>query len=248
MSMDARTFDALTMAVTRRPTRRAALRLLAGGLTAGLLSALGVAPLRAAMQADRDGDQLYDDDETNVYGTNPDNPDSDCDGVLDGPEIYYGTDPLGPPGCAPGCPQGQIRCLGICTDVLTDAGNCGACFASCQRGDICVGGGCLASAPSSSTICAVQGLDACGDFCTNLLTDAANCGACGNACAGGDYCAGGVCQRGCLALGSQCVYGVNECCGGACLYGVCQCSPSRDVCSNGSTCCSGVCGGDGFCT
>jgi hypothetical protein len=230
--------------MTRRPTRRGALRLLGGGLLGGLLTRAGSAPARA-QRSDRDGDQLYDDDETNVYGTNPDNPDSDCDGVRDGPEIYYGTDPLGPPGCVPACPAGQARCFGMCTDVTADPDNCGGCGGVCAAGEACLNGACGRLAPSD--FCAPMGLTSCGGVCVDTFTDSSNCGACGNVCAGGDFCAGGACQRGCLALGSACTYGVDECCGGACLYGVCRCSPSRDVCSNGSTCCSGVCGGDGFC-
>jgi hypothetical protein len=223
--MDARTFDRWTMAVTRRPTRRTALRLLAGSLLGGLLSQRVPEPTRAAQRPDSDNDGLYDDDETNVYGTKPDVADTDGDGVDDGEEIYnrdqgFDTpynDPRTPGGSH--CP-GLTNCLGICLDVLTDPGHCGACFASC------IGGGCVAAAPSSDLRCAVQGLVDCGGYC----------------CAGTEEGGGG-----CLALGSACVYGVNECCGGACLYGVCTCSPSRDVCSNGGTCCSGVCGGDGFC-
>lgn len=55
------------------------------------------APVDPAPQgpADRDGDQLYDEDETGYYGTNPDVYDTDGDGVSDGAEVYYGTDPLG---------------------------------------------------------------------------------------------------------------------------------------------------------
>lgn len=43
---------------------------------------------------DGDDDGLYDDDETDVYGTDPDEPDSDGDGVDDGEEIFNSTDPL----------------------------------------------------------------------------------------------------------------------------------------------------------
>src|SRR5688572_29874350 len=83
--MDAHTFDRLTAAMARRPSRRATLRLLAGGLLAGLLSQRGVAPIAAQDgRPDRDGDGLYDDDETGVYGTNPDAFDTDGDGVGDG--------------------------------------------------------------------------------------------------------------------------------------------------------------------
>ncbi|MDQ3695362.1 MAG: thrombospondin type 3 repeat-containing protein [Chloroflexota bacterium] len=48
-----------------------------------------------AERSDRDGDGLYDDDELNVYGTNPDLWDTDGDGANDGEEVYYGTNPLG---------------------------------------------------------------------------------------------------------------------------------------------------------
>ena len=89
--MDAQTFDRWTVALARHPTRRTALRLLAVGALAGLVSPRLA---RAAMQADRDGDGLYDDDETTVYGTNPDAFDSDGDGSGDGEEVYLGTDPL----------------------------------------------------------------------------------------------------------------------------------------------------------
>jgi hypothetical protein len=45
---------------------------------------------------DGDGDGLYDDDETDVYGTDPDNPDTDGDGADDGEEVFFDTDPLDP--------------------------------------------------------------------------------------------------------------------------------------------------------
>ena len=96
-------------------------------------------------------------------------------------------------------------------------------------------------------VCAAQGLTDCGGFCTNLFNDHNNCGACGNSCPLGGYCQGGACQGGCIAYGSPCVYGVNECCRGACLNGVCQCSPPGDVCSTDSICCSDLCNYYGFC-
>jgi Bacterial TSP3 repeat len=42
---------------------------------------------------DRDNDGLFDDDETNVYSTNPDRADTDGDGRDDGQEVFDGTDP-----------------------------------------------------------------------------------------------------------------------------------------------------------
>lgn len=216
-------FDRWTLAVTRRPTRRAALRLLAGSLGAAFLTRYGSVTANAAQRPDRDNDGLYDDDETDVYGTDPNNPDTDGDGIDDGQEVFDGTDPRVPNG-----------------------GNGGdGCGGACAASETCVGSVCVASGPSSNQICAAQGLTDCGEEkCTDTLNSSAHCGACGNYCGG--YCVGGVCS--CLAIGSACVYGVDTCCNAACLFGTCQCSPPRDVCAYGSTCCSGVCGGDGFCT
>jgi hypothetical protein len=49
-----------------------------------------------AADSDRDGDGLLDVDETDVYGTDPDVFDTDGDGVGDGEEVFFGTDPLDP--------------------------------------------------------------------------------------------------------------------------------------------------------
>ena len=45
---------------------------------------------------DRDSDGLFNADETDVYGTNPDVADSDGDGPDDGQEVFDGTNPLDP--------------------------------------------------------------------------------------------------------------------------------------------------------
>ena len=44
---------------------------------------------------DDDSDGLFDDDETDIWGTDPNNPDTDGDGYYDGDEVYNGWDPLG---------------------------------------------------------------------------------------------------------------------------------------------------------
>jgi hypothetical protein len=97
MLMDARTFDRWTTIVVQHPTRRGALRLLAAGLLSGLLAQRAVTSTRAWQRPDRDGDGLYDDDETDVYGTNPDVYDTDGDGTGDGEEIYNRDNGLGGP-------------------------------------------------------------------------------------------------------------------------------------------------------
>ena len=46
---------------------------------------------------DSDGDGLTDDEELNIYKTDPNNPDTDGDGLKDGEEVHvYKTDPLNP--------------------------------------------------------------------------------------------------------------------------------------------------------
>ncbi len=46
--------------------------------------------------ADDDGDGLSNEDEELIYGTDPNNPDTDGDGINDGDEVAMGTDPLTP--------------------------------------------------------------------------------------------------------------------------------------------------------
>ncbi|MFV9690022.1 MAG: Ig-like domain-containing protein [Desulfobacteria bacterium] len=45
---------------------------------------------------DTDGDGIPDDDEIDVYGTDPENPDSDNDGFTDGYEVEHGSNPCDP--------------------------------------------------------------------------------------------------------------------------------------------------------
>lgn len=45
---------------------------------------------------DRDIDGLFDDDETDVYNTDPDEYDTDDDGYSDGEEVFFNTDPTNP--------------------------------------------------------------------------------------------------------------------------------------------------------
>ena len=51
------------------------------------------APPQEQQRSDRDCDGLYDDDEIDVYGTNPKEADTDGDDRSDGQEVSDNTDP-----------------------------------------------------------------------------------------------------------------------------------------------------------
>lgn len=80
--------------------------------------------------------------------------------------------------CCGGC--GEQRCCdGICADCCDNA--------DCPTGATCEAGFC---------VCGIGGTN-CGDTCADLITDGANCGSCGNACATGS-CVNGTCT--CLTV------------------------------------------------
>jgi hypothetical protein len=54
---------------------------------------IGKKPPPTEARPDRDSDQLFDSDETELYRTDPDNPDTDGDGMHDGKEVWVGSDP-----------------------------------------------------------------------------------------------------------------------------------------------------------
>jgi hypothetical protein len=62
---------------------------------------------------DTDGDGISDGDEVHKYHTNPLNPDSDGDGLSDGDEIRLGTNPLNPDTDGDGIPDGIEIKLGL---------------------------------------------------------------------------------------------------------------------------------------
>lgn len=66
-----------------------------GGLTDSDTCQVTVLPVAngSGNSGDSDNDGLSDAEETGIYGTDPHNPDTDGDGILDGQEVSNGTDP-----------------------------------------------------------------------------------------------------------------------------------------------------------
>jgi Bacterial TSP3 repeat/Stigma-specific protein, Stig1 len=249
--MDETRFDALSRALSGHPTRRATLRLLAGGLLGGLLPQRGAMPTRAAQpgRTDRDADGLYNDDEVNVYGTNPDLYDTDGDGIGDGEEVYLGTDPLTPNG-GNVCAAGLTECFGVCVDVLSDPVNCSGCGVVCAAGDACVGGFCTAITQGD------QGLVAEAGEPTGALVSCEAIGlipCAGICCAAGEVCEGGICLGPVAQAGARMDVQLNECvaqgltdCGGVCVSlnsNNFHCGACFNSCPLGGTCNHGMCVG-----
>ena len=87
------------------------------------------------------------------------------------------------------CPAGMGDCDGMAgnmceTDLLANVANCGACKAACSNNNVptptCGNGACNGTCAANFGDCNGNKL---ADGCeTNLLTDVANCGGCGNRC------------------------------------------------------------------
>jgi hypothetical protein len=251
--VDEKQFDALVRSLEANATRRRGLHLLAGSLLAAVIVQRASGPVRAMQdRPDRDGDGLFDDDETDVYGTNPDVFDTDGDGVGDGEEIYNRdnglpgpTDPLTPAGgttnppppaltCAPlggACAQYSDCCLVVdyllCCPTADGGGVCT---------DVAANGSFLCPDPGVPTAGCPAGQTDCGGFCTDLTIDHGNCGVCGNACPYGANCSGGTCAN-------YCATGLTDC-GGTCadfLNDPYNCGSCGVNCGYGGLCCDGVC-------
>ncbi|AKF08205.1 Tryptophan synthase alpha chain [Sandaracinus amylolyticus] len=80
------------------------------------------------------------------------------------------------------------------TAVSTDVTNCGACGNACDLANAtagCDAGGCvIATCDEGFLDCDTSPTNGCE---VSLADDAANCGACGNACAAGEVCGAGAC-------------------------------------------------------
>lgn len=91
------------------------------------------------------------------------------------------------------CP---INGVAMCTNVLTDATNCGACGTVCSGATgLCSNGVCTGSCQSGQT--------QCGSSCTNTSNDINNCGSCNTKCNSGSSCVNGSCQTSSSSVGGQ---------------------------------------------
>ena len=101
--------------------------------------------------------------------------------------------------CSVDCPAPFAVCSGACVDPRIDPANCGGCAKVCSTanalGSTCVAGACniIACKPNFAS-CDNDASNGCE---ANLLTDAANCGGCGKACAQGQVCSNATCMTKC---------------------------------------------------
>jgi hypothetical protein len=206
------------------------------------------------------------------------------------------SDPYNCGGCGNACAAGEACCSGICVfDLNFNWYNCGACGTVCATNEYCCSGNCVdiqtdtfncgscgnacvgVPGPGQSSIgqcvngqCEVvcePGYYNCGQGCSDLLSDSANCGACWNACPEGQLCQNGNCVATCPpdltdcngvcvdtawdpANCGGCAIGCASQAGwGLCCFGICvdpqtdphNCGGCEIACAAGQTCVDGVC-------
>ncbi len=127
-----------------------------------------------------------------------------------------------PGGCS--CVAGAMRCGDVCImgNLLHD--NCG-CGVVCGMDEVCIDRGFSPYCEKCS-----ESQVACGNGCTNLTLDDANCGRCRAACVAGSRCVEGKC-RVVAALGGHC--GGDDDCGFnmSCEQGTCACRGKLHPCN-----------------
>jgi hypothetical protein len=93
------------------------------------------------------------------------------------------------------CDSGRSCCGNVCVDTMSTVQNCGGCGIVCftpNATPVCTAGVCAIGACNSGFVdCNGLATDGCE---VNVMTDPANCGACGNACSQGQSCVNGTCQ------------------------------------------------------
>ncbi len=97
--------------------------------------------------------------------------------------------------CTTACPAAQSLCGSACADTAVDPANCGTCGHACNPGDLCSASTCGLACESGRMLCSDPGAGDAGatQLCVDPTSDSRNCGACGTACAPGEYCSASAC-------------------------------------------------------
>ena len=180
--MDGQHFDRFVKAWATRTTRRAALKVLAGGALAALIGGTRHQETEAADACGLVGAACAADADCCFGGR------CNARGVCTC-RTAIGFTP---------CPvAGGQRCFRLATDPR----HCGACGARCAVGETCCGGVCRPPCaegklfdPASCACVCPSGKTNCNGRCVDLRTSGGNCGACGHTCLRG--CCGGRCFDG----------------------------------------------------
>lgn len=238
--MEPSQFDRLTRGIARGATRRGALAGLLGGITLPLMGAA------LADARNRRGRSVQAEKKRKK-----------CKSGLLKCTIKKGrkkkrfcvdaqTDPANCGGCGILCAAGQgcqggvctcngTICAGCCDGTTCQAGTsnqqCGVNGGVCQ---VCTGG---RSCQSGVCTCPA-GQTFCGGACVDTKTDAGNCGACGNACGGGNDCNAATCTNGVCGTtpisGASCNAGTGTCnATGQCIATVCAGKDAPNPCFEG---------------
>ena len=98
------------------------------------------------------------------------------------------------------CGNGLTNCNGQCVNTQTDINHCGSCNLACMTnimgtatGEVCLNAQC--TCPQGQVDCGVysDAMHANVDKCTDVKTDALNCGTCGTHCTSSQTCNNGKC-------------------------------------------------------
>jgi hypothetical protein len=153
--------------------------------------------------------------------------------------------------CATGCDPGSTLCETTCTDVTSDADNCGLCGRICTAG---ANGTAVCNASMCGIACNTGFGDCDGDVSTgcerNLASDLANCGACANRCPtianGAATCSGGTCGASCTSGFGDCDGDLGNGCESNFANDPAHCGSCANACSTianaTATCTASVCG------